>query len=211
MKVMEKVLREALFNVAEQVPEVKRMKAVSITSKLGVLTLEDPLLPRGCSSRVDECTLPSEWADEPRIENTKDLVHLWEIKLLPQILSISYTTLAPYTLKLLHPHRFQSTRSFNRYFASFGSEDIFPSTRSLFLLFVESFHYPPPMEPLYPGLATLRLNGSYTRAIGDVPRHFEPWSRDEDDTSPNYHTTPMGGRFSSRHIQRASLPYMEGL
>ncbi|GFT91134.1 hypothetical protein TNCV_4043811 [Trichonephila clavipes] len=29
--------------------------------------------------------------------------------------------------------------------------------------------------------------------------------------SPNYHTTPTGGRFSSRQIQRASLPYTAGL
>ncbi|GFY25240.1 uncharacterized protein TNCV_2483611 [Trichonephila clavipes] len=46
---------------------------------------------------------------------------------------------------------------------------------------------------------------SYTRAFGDGPRNFEPWSSDVDDTragnpSPNYHTTPTGGRFSSRQI-----------
>ncbi|GFS62174.1 hypothetical protein TNCV_477091 [Trichonephila clavipes] len=29
--------------------------------------------------------------------------------------------------------------------------------------------------------------------------------------SPNYHTTPTGGRFSSRQILRASLPYTAGL
>ncbi|GFW27047.1 hypothetical protein TNCV_92731 [Trichonephila clavipes] len=29
--------------------------------------------------------------------------------------------------------------------------------------------------------------------------------------SPNYHTTPTGGRFSSRQIERASLPYTAGL
>ncbi|GFU71989.1 hypothetical protein TNCV_2999721 [Trichonephila clavipes] len=29
--------------------------------------------------------------------------------------------------------------------------------------------------------------------------------------SPNYHTTPTGGRFSSRQIERASLPYTVGL
>ncbi|GFW01584.1 hypothetical protein TNCV_4084991 [Trichonephila clavipes] len=44
----------------------------------------------------------------------------------------------------------------------------------------------------------------YTKAFGDGPRHFEPWSNDVDDTraapSPDYHTTPMGGRFSSRQI-----------
>ncbi|GFW73608.1 hypothetical protein TNCV_1540631 [Trichonephila clavipes] len=37
----------------------------------------------------------------------------------------------------------------------------------------------------------------------DGPRNFEPWSRDDYDTSagppsPNYHATPTGGRFSSR-------------
>ncbi|GFU68396.1 hypothetical protein TNCV_3077841 [Trichonephila clavipes] len=36
---------------------------------------------------------------------------------------------------------------------------------------------------------------TYTRALGDEPRHFERWSSDENDTrvgthSPNYHTTP---------------------
>ncbi|GFU77503.1 hypothetical protein TNCV_3498761 [Trichonephila clavipes] len=29
--------------------------------------------------------------------------------------------------------------------------------------------------------------------------------------SPNYHATPTGGHFSSRQIQRASLPYTAGL
>ncbi|GFW99062.1 hypothetical protein TNCV_3008321 [Trichonephila clavipes] len=38
----------------------------------------------------------------------------------------------------------------------------------------------------------------YTRAFGDGPRNFEPWSSDVDDTSagtpsPNYHITPTGG------------------
>ncbi|GFX02454.1 hypothetical protein TNCV_3065191 [Trichonephila clavipes] len=37
-------------------------------------------------------------------------------------------------------------------------------------------------------------SGNYTRAFGDGPRNFEPWSSDVDDTlasmaSPNYHTT----------------------
>ncbi|GFV57815.1 uncharacterized protein TNCV_3071941 [Trichonephila clavipes] len=46
---------------------------------------------------------------------------------------------------------------------------------------------------------------SYTRAFGDGPRHFEPWSSDQDDTgagtpSPNNHTTSTGGRLSSRQI-----------
>ncbi|GFV36048.1 hypothetical protein TNCV_2868061 [Trichonephila clavipes] len=45
----------------------------------------------------------------------------------------------------------------------------------------------------------------YTRAFGDGPRNFEPRSSDVEDTSavtpsPNNHTTPMGGRFSSRQI-----------
>ncbi|GFU75707.1 putative DD41D transposase [Trichonephila clavipes] len=45
----------------------------------------------------------------------------------------------------------------------------------------------------------------YTRAFGDGPRNFEPWSSDVDDTlagtpSPNYRTTPTGGHFSSRQI-----------
>ncbi|GFX08037.1 hypothetical protein TNCV_1237171 [Trichonephila clavipes] len=45
----------------------------------------------------------------------------------------------------------------------------------------------------------------YARAFGDGPRNFEPWSSDVDDTragtpSFNYHTTPTGGRFSSRQI-----------
>ncbi|GFV65770.1 uncharacterized protein TNCV_4154061 [Trichonephila clavipes] len=61
-----------------------------------------------------------------------------------------------------------------------------------------------------------KFEGNYTRSFGDGPRNFEPWSSDVDDTlagtpSPNYHTTPMGGRFSSRQIQRASLPYTAGL
>ncbi|GFS55499.1 hypothetical protein TNCV_1627481 [Trichonephila clavipes] len=29
--------------------------------------------------------------------------------------------------------------------------------------------------------------------------------------SPNYHTTPKGGRFSSRQIERSLLPYTAGL
>ncbi|GFW01466.1 hypothetical protein TNCV_5031161 [Trichonephila clavipes] len=46
---------------------------------------------------------------------------------------------------------------------------------------------------------TLKSMLSYTRAFGDGPRNFEPWSSDVDDTlagtpSPNYHTTPTGGR-----------------
>ncbi|GFT66594.1 hypothetical protein TNCV_2737831 [Trichonephila clavipes] len=50
----------------------------------------------------------------------------------------------------------------------------------------------------------LSNNRNYTVALGDGPRNFEPWSSDVDDTagipSPNYHTTPMGGRLSSRQI-----------
>ncbi|GFW60588.1 hypothetical protein TNCV_569341 [Trichonephila clavipes] len=42
----------------------------------------------------------------------------------------------------------------------------------------------------------------YTRAFGDGPRNFEPWSSDEDDIelppSTNYHATPTRGRLSSR-------------
>ncbi|GFT22464.1 hypothetical protein TNCV_3274291 [Trichonephila clavipes] len=43
----------------------------------------------------------------------------------------------------------------------------------------------------------------YSMAFGDGPRHFESWSSDEDDAcadspSLNYHTTPTGGRLSSR-------------
>ncbi|GFX52108.1 hypothetical protein TNCV_981451 [Trichonephila clavipes] len=45
---------------------------------------------------------------------------------------------------------------------------------------------------------------SYTRAFGDEPRHFEPWSSEEDDTcelaTPLLTTTPTGGRLSSRQI-----------
>ncbi|GFU37363.1 hypothetical protein TNCV_4273411 [Trichonephila clavipes] len=42
-----------------------------------------------------------------------------------------------------------------------------------------------------------------TRAFGDEPRNFEPWPSGVDDIragtpSPNYHTTPTGGRLSSR-------------
>ncbi|GFW97461.1 hypothetical protein TNCV_4991371 [Trichonephila clavipes] len=60
------------------------------------------------------------------------------------------------------------------------------------------------------------LESNYTRAFGNGPRNFEPWSNDVNDTcagtpSPNYHTTPTGGRFSSRQIYRASLPYTAGL
>ncbi|GFU72337.1 hypothetical protein TNCV_4715481 [Trichonephila clavipes] len=43
----------------------------------------------------------------------------------------------------------------------------------------------------------------YTRAFGDGPSNFEPWSSDVDELappSPNYHTTPTGGRYSSRQI-----------
>ncbi|GFX10085.1 hypothetical protein TNCV_4539561 [Trichonephila clavipes] len=62
-----------------------------------------------------------------------------------------------------------------------------------FIVFEEGFHQP------------IKLTKHYTRAFGDGPRNFEPWSSDVDDTragtpSPNYHTTPTGGRFSSRQI-----------
>ncbi|GFU36673.1 hypothetical protein TNCV_3311671 [Trichonephila clavipes] len=50
----------------------------------------------------------------------------------------------------------------------------------------------------------------YTRAFGDGPRNFEPWSNVDDTLtpSPNYHTTPTGGRFSP---DLAILPYTAGL
>ncbi|GFU78465.1 hypothetical protein TNCV_2300771 [Trichonephila clavipes] len=45
----------------------------------------------------------------------------------------------------------------------------------------------------------------YTRAFDDGPRNFELCPNDVDDTragnpTPNYHTTPTGGRFSSQQI-----------
>ncbi|GBN42088.1 hypothetical protein AVEN_25751-1 [Araneus ventricosus] len=46
----------------------------------------------------------------------------------------------------------------------------------------------------------MRSNIEATRRLfWDGPRHFEPWLDDEDDTrdgtpSPNFHTTPTGGR-----------------
>ncbi|GFW12303.1 hypothetical protein TNCV_2489471 [Trichonephila clavipes] len=51
----------------------------------------------------------------------------------------------------------------------------------------------------------LTTSDSYTRAFGDGPRNFEPWSitwttPELASPSPNYHTTPTGGRFSSRQI-----------
>ncbi|GFW19654.1 hypothetical protein TNCV_1605451 [Trichonephila clavipes] len=48
----------------------------------------------------------------------------------------------------------------------------------------------------------LNRSNSYMRAFCDGPRHFEPWSSDEDDTelTPNYHITPTRGRLSSRQI-----------
>ncbi|GFX17361.1 hypothetical protein TNCV_3553641 [Trichonephila clavipes] len=50
------------------------------------------------------------------------------------------------------------------------------------------------MQPLGRGLATSGLGvESYTRAFGDGPRNFEPWSSDEDDTgaiTPLLTTTP---------------------
>ncbi|GFW22555.1 putative DD41D transposase [Trichonephila clavipes] len=59
--------------------------------------------------------------------------------------------------------------------------------------------------PLHPEKLTVWCALCYTRAFGDGPRNFEPWSSDVDDTragtpSPNYHTTPTGGRFSSQQI-----------
>ncbi|GFV35917.1 hypothetical protein TNCV_2866761 [Trichonephila clavipes] len=43
----------------------------------------------------------------------------------------------------------------------------------------------------------------YTRAFGDGPRNFETWSWTTPELappSPNYHTKPTGGRFSSLQI-----------
>ncbi|GFX64769.1 mariner Mos1 transposase [Trichonephila clavipes] len=67
----------------------------------------------------------------------------------------------PRHFKLLRPsHYFQSSTSpsFSSYLASFGSGGIFPQLSDSFpflcLLNEESFHYPPPMDPLRPGLAT---------------------------------------------------------
>ncbi|GFU82042.1 hypothetical protein TNCV_517221 [Trichonephila clavipes] len=39
---------------------------------------------------------------------------------------------------------------------------------------------------------------SCSRAFGDGPRHFEPWSIDEDIPSPNFHRNRKA--FESRHI-----------
>ncbi|GFV50079.1 hypothetical protein TNCV_2354641 [Trichonephila clavipes] len=55
-----------------------------------------------------------------------------------------------------------------------------------------------------------------TLVFDDGSRNFKPWSSNEDDTlagtpSPNYLPTPTRGRLSSRHIKRASFPYMAGL
>ncbi|GFV89735.1 hypothetical protein TNCV_827271 [Trichonephila clavipes] len=67
------------------------------------------------------------------------------------------------------------------------------------------FAEPPPAHVIGP-IIPVR---SYTRAFGDGPRNFEPWLSDVDDTlagtpSPNYHTTPTGGRFSSRQVNCVS-------
>ncbi|GFV90655.1 hypothetical protein TNCV_2223711 [Trichonephila clavipes] len=48
-------------------------------------------------------------------------------------------------------------------------------------------------------------SANYTRTFSDGPRKFTQWSSDEDDIcsgtpSLNYHTTPTGGRLSSRQI-----------
>ncbi|GFU90568.1 hypothetical protein TNCV_4051501 [Trichonephila clavipes] len=70
--------------------------------------------------------------------------------------------------------------SFSSYLASFGSRAIFshlPDSCPFLCLFnEESFHYPPPMDPPCPRLAT------DSRAFGDELRNFEPWSSDEDDS-----------------------------
>ncbi|GFT70234.1 hypothetical protein TNCV_3456831 [Trichonephila clavipes] len=59
--------------------------------------------------------------------------------------------------------------------------------------------------PLGPGLpqdfvASKIKDNIYSRAFGDGPRHFEQWSSDEDDPSPNYRTPSTGVRLSSRQI-----------
>ncbi|GFW73650.1 hypothetical protein TNCV_1541051 [Trichonephila clavipes] len=56
-----------------------------------------------------------------------------------------------------------------------------------------------------PNPASCQQLALYTRAFSDGLRNLEPWSSDVDDTlagtpSPNYHTTPTGGRFSPRQI-----------
>ncbi|GFW88096.1 hypothetical protein TNCV_217681 [Trichonephila clavipes] len=71
---------------------------------------------------------------------------------------------------------------------------------------------PYPQICLQSSISGIIWDGDYTRAYGDIPRHFEPWSSDVDDTragtpSPNYHTIPTGGHFISRQIERALLPY----
>ncbi|GFT26408.1 hypothetical protein TNCV_3602881 [Trichonephila clavipes] len=48
--------------------------------------------------------------------------------------------------------------------------------------------------------------------MGDEPHHFDAWSSDEDDMSPNFHITPMVGSLSLdifRHplLGRSSVDY----
>ncbi|GFW07525.1 integrase catalytic domain-containing protein [Trichonephila clavipes] len=59
-----------------------------------------------------------------------------------------------------------------------------------------------PTQPSTRSGRKVHLPTSYTRAFGDVILNHPP--------SPNYHTTPTGGRFSSRQIERASLQVFSG-
>ncbi|GFV07030.1 hypothetical protein TNCV_2664091 [Trichonephila clavipes] len=65
-------------------------------------------------------------------------------------------------------------------------------------------NYPKVMAHYYGVSELVNINValfSYTRAFSDGPCNFEPWSSDElAPPSPNCHTTPTGGRFSSRQI-----------
>ncbi|GFU79948.1 hypothetical protein TNCV_578281 [Trichonephila clavipes] len=59
----------------------------------------------------------------------------------------------------------------------------------------------------------LGVRQDYSRAFGDEPRNFKPWSSDEDDNCelwqttpyPNFHITPTGGRLSLGHLGKAGL------
>ncbi|GFW71638.1 hypothetical protein TNCV_2548511 [Trichonephila clavipes] len=55
---------------------------------------------------------------------------------------------------------------------------------------------------------------SYTKAFGDGPRNFEPWSSNEEDTSAdkpshNFYTTPTGGRLRI-NIFNVHRPHLHG-
>ncbi|GFW74079.1 hypothetical protein TNCV_4176261 [Trichonephila clavipes] len=81
-------------------------------------------------------------------------------------------------------------RSWTRYWRVMSSSQVLLKTRH-----VEGAKHP-----------AVGVVGNYTRAFGDGPRNFEPWSSGVDDPelplSPNYHTTPTGGRFSSRQDRK---------